>query len=247
MLTPVALLLLGGASCRHGERMVPITVAILAQSNGSGVTGPSPYALEDQRARGARVIDNGEELTSYAATVGPEPWVVDELLLEGFAPTVVIRANPNIALESIQTKHLPLLAEDFTTGLAKGLVPDVVLLWQGEADAQRESTARLYKNRLVGPWSEGSLRDQLHDLWPLAQLLIVELRVRDYGYAPFHPEVRAAEHEAGTLPGVCLIPSYDAPLMPGQNQPHVSVAGLQVVGRRAAQAAVAMIGGERCP
>lgn len=246
----VALVAGGCRSHRVGESMIPLTVVILAQSNGSGVTGPSPYLLEDQRARGARVVDNGEDLASYPAAVGPEPWLVDELLLLGYSPTVVIRANPNLSLESILTNQVPLLAADLLDGVASGIVPDVVLLWQGEADARNEPGARLYENRLVGPWGEkgdGSLRDQLRLLWPLSQLLIVELRVRDYDYAQWHAPVRAAQHRAGTLPGVCLIPTYDAPLMPGQNQPHVSVEGLEVVGRRAAHAAVAVIGGERCP
>lgn len=230
--------------------MIPLTVVILAQSNGSGVTGPSPLRLEDQRARGATVLDNGEVLDSYPPQVGPEPWLVDELLLLGFAPTVVIRAQPNIGIDAIQNKQLPLAIDDFATAELKGDAPDVVLVWQGEADARTEGTARLYQSRLVGPWGEGgdeSLRDVLRERWPASQLLLVELRVRDYDYAKWHPEVRAAQHAAGTYPGVCLIPSFDAPLMPGQNQPHVSVAGLEVVGRRAAHAAAAMIGGEGCP
>ncbi|MEQ1506965.1 MAG: hypothetical protein ABMB14_32355 [Myxococcota bacterium] len=230
--------------------MIPITVAILGQSNASGVTGPSPFSLADQRARGARVIDNGDELDEYPAAVGPEPWVVDELLGLGFAPTVVIRAIPGINLESIRSEQLPDLIADFDTGPVAGLTPDFVILWQGEADARTESFARTYHDRLVGPWGESkpeSVRDVLHDAWPFVSLLVVELRLRDYDYGAFHPVVRAAQHLAGTMPGVCVVPSYDAPLMPGQNQPHVSVDGLDIVGRRAVAAGIAVIGGERCP
>ena len=85
---------------------------------------------------------------------------------------------------------------------------------------------------------------------PLARrrpFLVVELRVRDPGYAEAHQIVRAAHHVAGTYAGICLLPSYDAPLMPGQRQPHVSVEGLEVVGRRAVQAGLSMVEGKGCP
>ncbi|MEZ4237122.1 MAG: hypothetical protein R3F59_13400 [Myxococcota bacterium] len=233
------------ASAAPGGPMTPFTVAILAQSNGSGATGPSPFDLADQLHRGAQVVDNGEALGAYPTLVGPEPWIVEDLLDAGFAPRVVIRALPGLNLENLRTKQLPLLIGDLGP-----TPPDVVLVWQGESDARVEGTAREYRQRLAGPFGvdgDESLRDLLRAQWPDAPMLVVELRVRDYDYAAFHREVRAAQHDAGTLPGVCLVPSYDAPLIQGDNQPHVSVEGLEIVARHAVDAALALTGGERCP
>lgn len=231
----------------------PLTVVILGQSNAGGATGPSAFDLEDQIARGARVIDNGVDLAEYPFLVGPEPWIVDELLNRGIYPTIVIRALSGLNLENLRTTQMPLLLADFADGPAKGLTPDLVLVWQGEADTKIESSARTYHDRLVGPFGATGaedLRDLLHAEWPGLPILLVELRVRDYDYAPFHPVVRAAQHLAGTLPGMCLIPSYDAPLLGGpdaDNQPHVSVEGLELVGRRFVPAGLGLLDGERCP
>lgn len=237
----------------HAAPIDPVTVVVLGQSNASGAVGPSPYVLADQIAAGGRVIDNGEELTEYPFLVGPEPWIVDELLARGMYPTVVIRASNGINLENLRVTQMPLLLADFDTGPAASLTPDLVLIWQGEADTKVESSARTYRDRLVGPFGTTgaeSLRDQLLARWPGVPILLVELRVRDYDYAPFHPVVRAAQHAAGTLPGMCLVPSYDAPLLGGEdadNQPHVSVEGLEIVGRRAVAAGLALMAGDRCP
>lgn len=215
----------------------------LGQSNLCG-TVPRPAVFAHSLVGdhlGATVIRNGVELLEYGAptgspVVGPEPFLVDELVLEGFDPAdlvVITRCTNGSAITHNRDVLVPLLVED----LAERQLPAPIgiLYWQGEADARSMSLAPNYEPKLTGSDGQASLRGAVEDVWPDILWAVVELRVRDPDYAPIAGQelVRAAQHSFGAWPGVCVVPSYDAPLSPGDNQPHVSLVGTEILARRA--------------
>ncbi len=225
--------------------LIPITVLLFGQSNMSGITGPCPYSLQNEHIE-ATVYDGtftagvanplGAPLTEYARLVGPECFLVDELLNLGYDPTIIIRAVAGSNVDTSRNILVPALAADV---LALNLQPDAIFSWQGEADARTESLAYVYDDRLVGPYGptgKESVMGQIRELFA-ADLpwYVAALRVREDDYAPYHHIVRSAHYVAGTHPNVCTVETFDAPLLPGDNQPHVDLVGLEIVGRRVAQ------------
>lgn len=217
---------------------------ILGQSNACG-TVPRPAGFSPSLSAehyGTTVYRNGIFLTEYGApppgspVLGPEPFVVDELITMGFSPediTVVTRCVPGSAL----TAQKDSIAPNLITDVIEFDLPDPlgILFWQGEADARVDSLAAAYEPKLTGSNGKSSLRSLVEDEWPLIRWSVVELRVRDPDYAPVPNQelVRSAQHSFGAWPGVCVIPSYDAPLSNGDNQPHTNLDGTEIVARRA--------------
>jgi len=213
-----------------------IVIGCVGQSNMSGVvpkgSGFAHSLLGDQA--GVHAWHNGVELAEWPTFVGPQPFVVDELLALGWPAEdiwIVTRATPGAALEVMRTSSVPALAADLA---ALDLELDGLIFWQGEADA-RGSTAAGYERKLNGSDGQPSLRGLQDELFGAYRWSVIELRVRDTGYASYAGQqlVRAAQHMAGAYANTCTIPSYDLPLLPGQNQPHVSLVGLEIGGRRA--------------
>lgn len=230
-----------------------MVVLLLGQSNACGVA-VQPADFPFTVPPGVRLIRNGVETSVYQPHLGPEFALVDELVAVGYPPdaiTVVTRCISGSAITVSRDILVPELEQDIEDfGVSS---PDALVYWQGEADARTLQTAQLYAAHLIGDDGSPSLRGEVEARWPGIRWAVVELRVRSPGYAPgghtgseaiaAQALVRSAQHLFGAWPGVCVVPSYDAPLMPGQNQPHVDVDGLEIVGRRAVHAVV----DEYCP
>lgn len=221
-------------------------VVVIGQSNaGCNLLKPTPFAFSlapGGNHEGARFIRNGIELPDYGAEpsgpkyIGPEFAVVDELILSGVPATditVVERCIPGASIVSMRDTVWPLLLVDFSIF---ELPPPVgIILWQGEGDARNLQLAQLYQSRLVGDDGQPSLRDVVESQWTEVVWSVVELRVRDPDYASTTGQqlVRSAQHLWGAYDNVCVTPSYDAPLLIGDNQPHTSIEGTELIGRRA--------------
>ena len=216
-----------------------VVVASIGQSNncGIGALNPLPYSLPVDHA-GVQFIRNGVDEPEYISFVTPDMFIIDELILQGIDPNnlvLVNRCQNGSSIKVMRDTLVPNLAqdlEDFSISM-----PDYIFYWQGEADARTEALAELYDIRLIGQDGGYSLKEAVETGWPGIKWMIVELRVRDDGYAlPRHQQlVRSAQHLFGAYPDVCTIPSYDAELLPGNNQPHTSVVGTELVARRAIQ------------
>jgi hypothetical protein len=221
-----------------------IVIAVLGQSNACGsvprTPGFTPSLVNEHL--GATIYRNGVLLTEYGApppsspVVGPEPYVVDELMILGFSPTditVVTRCVSGSALTAQKDTIAPNLISDVNSLDLPD--PFGILFWQGEADARVDTLAAAYESKLTGSNGKASLRSLIEDEWPAIRWAIVELRVRDPDYAPVPNQelVRSAQHAFGAWPGVCVVPSFDAPLMNGDNQPHTNLDGTEIVARRA--------------
>lgn len=237
----------GDSGTAELEESPEFVVIVQGQSNaGCNLTRPTgfPHSLLGNHL-GARVIRNGIELTDYGVMdgpdfIGPEAYVVDELIVMGVPAediTVVIRCIPGSSIVSQRDTVFPLLLSDFATYALPP--PTGILYWQGEADARSVTNGvptggQLYQSRLTGHDGQPSLRGLLEGQWPAILWSLVELRVRDPDYAPIDGQqlVRSAQHFFGAYDNVCLIPSYDAELLPGDNQPHTSLVGTETIGRR---------------
>lgn len=224
-----------------------LVFVLLGQSNaGCNLTKPAtgfPHSLAVGGDHyGVRYIRNGVELTDYGAIpapspkyVGPESFIVDELLLEAIPAeqiTIVTKCAPGTGVLVQRDTLIPELLTDFVEFNLP--IPQGIMYFQGEADAKTDAASLIYAERLFGLEGSASVFGKIEDAWPGVAWSVVALRVRDPDYAPkdYQSRVRAAHYDMGTIPGVCTIESFDAELLPGDNQPHVSLVGAEVLGRR---------------
>lgn len=251
---PGALLLGPGGTGETGdtgqvtqEEVPELVYVLLGQSNaGCNLTKPTtgfPHSLAVGGDHyGVRYIRNGVELVDYGVIpspspkyVGPEAFIVDELLSADVPAeqiTIVTKCAPGTGVLVQRDTLIPELLTDFVEFNLP--IPQGIMYFQGEADAKTDAASLIYAERLFGLEGSASVFGALEVAWPGVSWSVIALRVRDPDYAPkdYQSRVRAAHYQMGEIPGVCTIESFDAPLLPGDNQPHVSLDGAEVVGRR---------------
>lgn len=196
---------------------------------------------------GATLVRNGIDRAQYTGVVAPDAFVIDELILSGYAPdeiTLVARCAQGAYLDAMRDTLLPAVEADLS---ARDLPPPLgVILWQGEAEAKAGRDRALdYADDLAGVSGGYSFLEGVWSRWPSARVAVIELAVRADSYADPEGEalVRSAQHLAGASPGVCTVPTYGASFLPGSpanpdDNPHVDLASREAISRRAVRALV---------
>jgi len=227
----------------------PITILFLGQSNCNQAHSVNVASVPPEVVN----VHNGTELVTgnpYPSLYGPQANMTEDLILAGYTEIYVISECYNgRTIQSLVDLSMPLLAASVSaTQALYPAMPDptALVLVHGEQDATNESLAELYQARLVGPRPDPNvpaLLEIVDENWPGIEVLITEVRVRSDGQYPYHHWTRAAQHHAGLLHGVCLIPTggpeWDGDCaLRGSTNPHYSTAGLECIGGRIAQALV---------
>lgn len=225
-----------------------VTAVLVGQSNACGFDAIPPdfhSLLPGGDHEGARLVRNGTDRANYAGTVAPDAFLIDELILSGYAPeqvALVAWCAQATYLDRTRDTLIPNVEADIT---ARGLPPpSFVALWQGEAEARAgRDRALTYADDLLGTEGGYSFLDAVWERWPGARISVIELAVRADSYADPEGEalVRSAHQLAGAYPGVCSIPTYGATFLPGSSSapddnPHVDMQSREAIARRAARA-----------
>lgn len=167
-----------------------LTQAQLGQSN---MLGPSSGAVDTlwsgaSVTAGDVVLRNGVATTTWPARPGPQPYLlVDAHAAASGSATFLLRAVGGTDIATMLTSHIPNVVGDFyRQAPADPPAPGVVVIVQGEADAQVEAKANAYEAQL-----DLAVR-RVHAYWPAATIVVQELVTTSSSY-PYHATVRAAQ------------------------------------------------------
>lgn len=223
-----------------------IVVGSIGQSNNCGMnTKPSGFAhsLVGNHA-GATLIRNGAVKNEYPNMLGPDPWIIDELINVGYQPsqiTLVARCSQGAYIEAMRDTLVPALELDITSRELPA--PTYIFLWQGEADAHADDENRwlTYSDNLNGSAGGYSFLDAVYLRWPEVRLGIVELAVVSTNYAPSRGQaaIRSAHHESQMFKDnkICTIRTGGATFLPGtiefpDDNPHTDLQSTEAISRR---------------
>lgn len=223
-----------------------IVVGSIGQSNNCGMnvkpTG-FPHSLTGDHV-GATLIRNGSVKSEYPTALGPDPWIIDELINVGYLPeqiTLVARCSQGAYIEAMRDTLVPALELDISS---RGLpAPTFLFLWQGEADARVEDEDRwlTYSDNLNGTAGGYSFLDAVYLRWPDVRLSVIELAVVSTNYAPSRGQaaIRRAHHESQMFKEgkICTTRTGGATFLPGSvnfpdDNPHTDLISTEAIARR---------------
>ena len=195
-----------------------------------------PHSLTGDHT-GVTLIRNGFLKTSYGPKIPVDPFIVDELMDAGYLAsqiTLVMRCAQGTSINYSRDTLVPGLIEDLITwGISE---PDLFIFWQGEFEAGSSNPdfSSLYESDLLGFDGAPNLYDSLHDIFPNMRWSVIELAFDNEDMYPYiqQQRVRTAQQLAGTIDGVCTIPTYGA-TFPSTTNPHPDLLSVEDIARRA--------------
>jgi hypothetical protein len=147
---------------------------------------PDPDWSGELLQAGVRLRVNGTTRTDYAATVGPQPYMLDLLLAAGItAPTLDVRGDSGAEIATVIDTYWA--TNSFTDGHALGAQWQEIWLLHGGASAQTQPEVDAYLSELERFYALVST------MFPNMRWLIFELQRDSNVDFPFTDEIRAIQ------------------------------------------------------